>query len=172
MPLSEWGGVQDIVNIALFGTVDIHNVSTYTPDSLIGSFILKRPIGQNGANLSVRARQMADIIPMPIILMLMELQKTPGAAKTLGLQLSLQLPKYFEYIIALELLNIASNTFSNQTEVEMPEHFRTQLSDMSAQLNAMMPQTRDVSDMIDGAFNIVRNSQILTSSPVRSAPKN
>ena len=172
VPLSEWGGVQDIVNIALFGTVDIHNASSYTPDSLIGSFILKRPIGQNGGNLSVRARQMADIIPMPIILMLMELQKTPGAAKTLGLQLSLQLPKYFEYIIALELLNIASNTFSNQTEVEMPEHFRTQLSDMSAQLNTMMPQTRDVSDMIDGAFNIVRNSQILTSSPVRSAPKN
>ena len=115
---------------------------------------------------------MADIIPMPIILMLMELQKTPGAAKTLGLQLSMQLPKYFEYIIALELLNIASNTLSNQTEVEMPEHFRTQLTDMSEQLNYMMPQTRDVSDMIDGAFNIVRNSQILTSSPVRSAPKN
>lgn len=172
VPLSEWGGVQDIVNLALFGTVDIHNTSTYAADSLIGSFILKRPIGHNGANLSVRARQMADIIPMPIILMLMELQKTPGAAKTLGLQLSMQLPKYFEYIIALELLNIASNTFTNQTEVEMPEHFRIQLTDMSAQLNSMMPQTRDVSDMIDGAFNIVRNSQILTSSPVRSAPKN
>lgn len=172
VPHSEWGGVEDIVNIALFGTVDIHNVASYTPDSLIGSFILKRPIDKNGSNLSVQARKLVEIIPMPIILMLTELQKTPGAAKTLGLQLSMQLPKYFEYVFALEIMNIASRTFSNQNEVDMPENFKAQLMSMSAQLNHMMPQSRDVNDMIEGAYNIVKFSQILTSSPIRSTAKN
>lgn len=169
VPLSEWGGVQDMINIALFGTVDIHNQSLYTPDSLVGSFILKRQINTNGSNLSPRARQMAAIIPIPVLLMLMELQNTPGAARSLGLQLSMQLPKYFEYILALELLNIGNNTFSNQNVVDMPDDFKTNLTEMSRQLDAMKPDARDVKDMLDGAYVVIKQSQLLTTSPIRAS---
>ena len=169
VPLSEWGGVQDMINIALFGTVDIHNPSLYTPDSLVGSFILKRQINTNGSNLSPRARQMAAIIPIPVLLMLMELQNTPGAARSLGLQLSMQLPKYFEYILALELLNIGNNTFSNQNVVDMPDDFKTNLTEMSRQLDAMKPDARDVKDMLDGAYVVIKQSQLLTTSPIRAS---
>ena len=169
MTLAEWGGVEDIVNLALFGTTEAYNAAAYTSDSLIGSFIHKQAINENGSNLSVRARQMIAVIPMPILLMLMELQKTPGAAQTLGLVLSQQLPKYFEYIIAMELLNIAANTFTNQTEVDTPEDFKKQIEIMTAQLTAMRPQSRDVMDMIDGAYKVIQQSQTLTVSPVRSS---
>jgi conjugative transfer pilus assembly protein TraH len=169
MTLAEWGGVEDIVNLALFGTTEAYNSAAYTSDSLIGSFIHKQAINENGSNLSVRARQMIAVIPMPILLMLMELQKTPGAAQTLGLVLSQQLPKYFEYIIAMELLNIAANTFTNQTEVDTPEDFKKQIEIMTAQLTAMRPQSRDVMDMIDGAYKVIQQSQTLTVSPLRSS---
>ena len=157
------------MNLALFGTTEAYNAAAYTSDSLIGSFIHKQAINENGSNLSVRARQMIAVIPMPILLMLMELQKTPGAAQTLGLVLSQQLPKYFEYIIAMELLNIAANTFTNQTEVDTPEDFKKQIEIMTAQLTAMRPQSRDVMDMIDGAYKVIQQSQTLTVSPLRSS---
>lgn len=171
VPLSEWGGVQDIVNLALFGTTDIHNQSLYTPDSLVGSFILKRQINTNGSNLSPRARQMAEIIPIPALLMLMELQNTPGAARSLGLQLSMQLPKYFEYILALELLNIGANTFSNQNVVDMPDEFKRNLTEMSRQLDSMQPDAKDVKDMMEGAYTVIKGSQLLTTSPIRASSR-
>ena len=99
----------------------------------------------------------------------MELQNTPGAARSLGLQLSMQLPKYFEYILALELLNIGNNTFSNQNVVDMPDDFKTNLTEMSRQLDAMKPDARDVKDMLDGAYVVIKQSQLLTTSPIRAS---
>ena len=75
----------------------------------------------------------------------------------------------FEYIIAMELLNIAANTFTNQTEVDTPEDFKKQIEIMTAQLTAMRPQSRDVMDMIDGAYKVIQQSQTLTVSPLRSS---
>lgn len=55
------------MNLALFGTTEAYNAAAYTSDSLIGSFIHKQAINENGSNLSVRARQMIAVIPMPIL---------------------------------------------------------------------------------------------------------
>jgi hypothetical protein len=40
---------------------------------------------------------------------------------------------------------------------------------MTAQLTAMRPQSRDVMDMIDGAYKVIQQSQTLTVSPLRSS---
>lgn len=168
MTLNEWGGVDDVVNLALFGTTTPTNPASYTSDSLIGAFMNKRPINDGGSNLSARARQMIGIIPMPIVLMLMELQKTPGAIQLLGQNLAQQLPKYFEYTLGLEILNIAGNTFTNQTEVDMPATYRAALERMTAQLSAMRPAANDTMTMVTHSYEMIKASQAMTNSTIRA----
>lgn len=171
MPLSEWGGVADTVNIALFGTVNPNDRAAYTANSIIGSFVLKEQVAENGSNLSLPARQMVNAIPVPIIAMLLEVQKVPGAAQTMGLMLSQLLPPYFEYMLATELFAMGTKVYSGQTVVDPPEQYTEQIKLMSDQLNVMRPGSSQLVDIIDGMYKIIKQAQDLTSSPVRSGAK-
>lgn len=167
MTVGEWGGVEDTINLALFGTVEAHNRAAYTADSIIGAFVHKQPVQLDGSNLSPRARQMLAVIPVPILLMLYEAQKTPGVAETMGLLLSNTLPPYFEYLISMELLSIGSNAFTGQTEVDTPQAYKEALAAKTQQLVGMRPKTQDLVGMIDGMYKLLTQAQHMTTSPIR-----
>lgn len=168
LTLAEWGGIADTINLGLFGTVEAYNRSAYTPDSIIGAVIHKVPIQPNGANLSTRARQLVAVIPIPILIYLQEAQRTEGVAEQIGLLLSRMLPPFFEYEIARELQAIGSKTFVGQNVVDQPEYFTEQLKLKGQALVVMKPKFQDVADMQDSIYKLLKQSQDLTRSPVRS----
>lgn len=168
MSLSEWGGVEDWVNEALFGTTSPAGTSTYSDSSLIGAFVNKRGIDANGSNLSSKAKALLQIAPVPVIPLLLETQKSPGAAQMIGLILAQHMPRYFEYVLGVEIINIASNTFANQTEVSMPDEFRQRLESMNTSLALMRPNANSVHQMLEGTMSVIKHSQTLVTSPVRS----
>jgi conjugative transfer pilus assembly protein TraH len=168
MSLAEWGGVDDWVNEALFGTTSPSGTTSYTDSSLIGAFVNKRGVDVNGSNLSTKAKALLQIAPVPVIPLLLETQKTPGAAQMIGLILAQHMPRYFEYVLGVEIINIASNTFANQTEVSMPDDFRQRLESMNTSLALMRPSANSVHQMLEGTMSVIKHSQTLVTSPVRA----
>ena len=169
MPLTEWGGVEDYVNMALFGTVTPRDPSNFSQNSIIGSFYHKQPLNKDGSNLSSSAREMLANIPFPLLLTLMELQKSPGAIRMMGEMITPKLVKYFEYVLAVELLSVANQTFTAQSEVQAPEDFTKKVESFTQQLVSIKPDSNEIPNMLDSAFKLIKQSQTLTGSTVRSS---
>lgn len=169
MPLTEWGGVEDYVNMALFGTVTPRDPANYSQNSIIGSFYHKQPLTKDGSNLSASAREMLANIPFPLLLTLMELQKSPGAIRMMGEMITPKLVKYFEYVLAVELLSVANQTFTAQSEVQAPDDFTKKVESFTQQLSSIKPDSNEIPNMLDSAFKLIKQSQTLTGSTVRSS---
>jgi len=132
MPFSEWGGVEAMVNMALFGSTDANDVSSWSSDSLIGAYHYHVPI--SAGTLSANASRMVSILPFPVITMLNEVQYINGAPDMIGNILARSLPDYFAYQIGVEMLSIGQGAFSGQTKTEMPASYRANLTEKARAL--------------------------------------
>lgn len=166
LSLAAWGGVEEFVNIALFGVTEPSDESSYTADSLIGAFVHKT--AGSSTSFSPKARALERVIPFPLVHALLELQKIKGAPATLGKQVATMLPKYFAYQMAVEFMSIGKNAFSGQTTVNMPVEYSDQMTDKSNQLIAMRPKEHELVDMFNKSIQSVDNIQKLTSTQYRA----
>lgn len=168
IPLSTWGGVEDAVNVALFGSPLMPlSPQMTTPDSLVGSFVHK----STSATLSPSAMRIAKIIPMPVLSMLTEVQHIEGAAMTLGMHLSDALPRYFAYQMALEMQGIGANVFSGQTAKDMPTEFRTNLMQKAQNLIAIKPPEGELVKIFNETTQAIINMNKLTGSKLKTGGK-
>lgn len=166
--LATWGGVEDAVNIALFGNPSLPLTGEMTtPDSLVGSFVHK----SSSATLSASAKRIANIIPMPILSMLTEVQHIDGAAMTLGMHLSDALPRYFAYQLAVEMQGIGANVFSGQTAKDMPTEFRVNLSQKAQNLIAIKPPEGELIKIFNETTKAIINMNLLTASKLKTGGK-
>lgn len=171
LPLVQWGGIEDNINIALFGSTTPENRSTWLPNSLIGSYALKQPLG-SGNNLDARSKRLIDLIPLPIVNMLNETQRIGGAAEDMGLMLSRMLPDYFAYQLGQEILQLGRNTFTAQSKVPMPDFYRAALEAEAQKLMKYRPDAVQFNAMMTGVYESMKRSQTLTSSQARGAGGN
>lgn len=176
IPLSEWGGVQDAINTAMFGTADPSGPSEYTDDSIVGSILAggKKKKGDTPAGtlatLSEKAKNFLDIAPMPIYRMLLEVQKSPGAVDLLGHQIAKALPDYLAYQLGVELLAIGKNVFTKQSKVSPPEYFLKELDYKSRSLSAFRPDPHKLPALLNDTVDSIVHIQRLTSSQIKVAP--
>lgn len=166
MPLSEWGGVEDIVNLAMFGTTEPENRGSWTSTSIIGSFALKRPLDASNS-LDTRSRMILELMPFPLLRMLLEAQKIPGAPEQIGIIVSKYLPSYFEYVLAIELMRIAKTAFLEQTEASMPDNYKDQLLLKEKEIYSMRPDPRMMGEMVKSVYESLVINQRLTASQIR-----
>lgn len=167
--LAQWGGVEDAINVALFGVADSANRSAWTSTSLVGSFVHKNPITDNGSNLNAQARNLLSTLPFPLLTMLMEVQHIPGAAETLGILVSKHLPDYYAYQLGVDLMGVAQSTFTGQVKAEAPEHFREEINRKGLMLNNLRPTAKDLSEMVSSAYQSILISQKLVSPRVMNS---
>ena len=165
LSLSAWGGVEEFVNLALFGVTEPGDESTYTTDSLIGAFVHKTAVTKT--SLSPKARALERVIPFPLVHALLELQKIKGAPATLGQQVAKMLPKYFSYQLAVEFMSIGKNAFSGQTVTNMPDDYAKEMADKSSQLIGIRPKESELIDMFNKSIQSVEAIQKLTSTQYR-----
>lgn len=168
IPYSEWGGVQDTINNALYGTTTPESRSTWTDNSIIGSFANKRPLG-NGNQLDARSQQILNLSPFPIMPYLLEVQKIPGAAEQIGVILGQFLPRYFSYQLGIELLSTGNAAFNAQTKANMPESYANELNSKAQMLMKYKPDPAEASNMLKGIYDSVVINQRITSSKLRGA---
>ena len=171
MSLSEWGGVEDIVNIALFGTTEPENRSNWTENSIIGSFALKRPLGASNT-LDSRSQMILNMMPFPLLRLLLEAQKIPGAPEQIGIIVSKYLPSYFEYIMAIELMKIGKSAFLEQTEASMPDNYKEQLLLKEQDLMTMRPDPKLMAELVKSVYESLVINQRLTASQIRGTSTN
>ncbi|NVZ11502.1 conjugal transfer protein TraH [Allochromatium humboldtianum] len=160
IPLGTWGGVEDAVNLAMFGVAEPTGVADYTADSIVGSILNG---GEGG--LSTRARQLLAVMPMPIYRQLLEIQKSPGAVAMIGEQVAKFLPDFFAYQMGVEFVNIGKNVFTKQTKATPPPAFEAELKEKSAALIAIRPNWEKMMDSFNHTTQAVINVQRLTVSP-------
>lgn len=168
MSLSEWGGVEDIVNTALFGTTDVENRGSWTDNSIIGSFALKRPLGASNT-LDARSKIILDMMPFPLLRMLFEAQKIPGAPEQIGIIVAKYLPSYFEYVMAIELMKIGKSAFVEQTEASMPDNYKEQLLLKEKDLYSMRPDPKMMTELVKAVYESLIVNQRLTASQIRGS---
>ena len=77
--------------------------------------------------------------------------------------------KYFEYVLAVELLSVANQTFTAQSEVQAPDDFTKKVESFTQQLVSIKPDSNEIPNMLDSAFKLIKQSQTLTGSTVRSS---
>jgi conjugative transfer pilus assembly protein TraH len=165
--ISEWAGVSAAVNLALFGTQDATDRTSWTSDSLIGAYANHVPVGSG--TLSTRAKQLVNIVPFPVITMLNEVQYINGAPEMIGNILAQSLPDFFSYQMGVELLGIGQNAFSGQTKTEMPSSYRATLTEKARALSGMRKNaTTDMNALIKGVYDSVVTIQKLSAAKIRA----
>ena len=164
--LPQWGGTQDAINLALFGTVNMDRRYEWTANSLIGSFHLKSPI-TNTSQLPLAAKIIIEELGFPILNMLIEVQDVPGAPETLGVLVAKALPKYMDHKLATELQSIGSNAFSAQTKTTMPPEYRNELNLKAAELATIAPDPADMEKLADAAYKSIIRNRTLANSQYR-----
>jgi len=159
---SEWGGVKEAINMGLFGIPNPEETgpADYAHDSIIGSILQ----GSSG-NLSDRARDLIDILPGPIYMQLLDIQKSAGAVDMIGKQLAEILAPFFAYQMAIEFVGIGKNVFTKQTETSPPPEFLDELREKSRMTAALKPDPEDVFNLFNKISESVLNVQRFTSSP-------
>lgn len=154
--LSTWGGVKDIVNLAMFGTTTPEDgAMTFSSDSIVGSIV------HGSSSLSPRARFLLEFSPIPIYRLLLEVQKSEGAMISLAFGMVEVLHPHIAYRLSSDLMNIGSNVFTSQSKVSMPTAYRDNLLKKSAQLNAMRPDTTKIGEFMNHSVESVMNMQRL-----------
>ena len=170
---SDWSGVTDLINIGLYGTDKPENRASWSGNSLIGSFALNSGIASNGgtvstSTLSTQAQTVLAMTPVPVLTMLMETQRIPGAAETMGEILAQQLPKFVAYRIGTDMLSLGYSVFTKQTEAGMPAGYRNELNLKSSALTAYRPNAQELTALMKGTYDSMIMSQTLTASPIRT----
>lgn len=144
MPLSEWGGSRDMINLAMFGVTEPTSYYDYTSDSLAG-YVLS----PSSTSLSPRAKALNSLIGTSLLRFLLEVQKSPDAVQLLAEQMVGFLLPTFEYKLAAEIHSVAHNMFSKQNAVHAPQEFKDFLSARASELLTMRPPP----DQLGYAFN-------------------
>jgi hypothetical protein len=161
-PLSIWGGVEDIINLGMFGVVDPESVNPqdYPSDSLLGAFLQS----QGTEGLSQRAKFLVEFSPAPLVRSMLELQGNKGQLIIFAKAMAEILPKHVAYAMGLDLVNIASNIFSTQAKVFPPDHFRAYLQARQTELNKMRPDDKDYMEIVQGAVDMIDSINKFKSS--------
>lgn len=167
LPISEWGGVEDIVNQALFGTTKPEVRSSWTDNSIVGSFANKRPL--TAGSLDARSQAILDLTPFPLLHFLLEAQKIPGAPEQIGMIVAQFLPDYFGYMLGIELLTIGKSAFTEQTKAMMPEGYAAELKLKEDALMRMRPDAERMNSMVKAVYDSLVINQRLTTSQMRGS---
>lgn len=160
--LATWAGTKDIVNIAMFGVVDISGgPTTYTNDSIVGSIL------HGGTSLSPQAQRLLKIMPAPVYRALLEIQKSKTGVDTVAVQFAETLPDHFNQVIGMELLSIANQAFSKQTKVMPPQEYSNNLREKSAELTQMRPKSIEMMKTNQTVLELVTILQKFMGSQIR-----
>jgi len=165
--LANWGGIQYIINIALFGSENEDDLTSWTNNSLIGSYYSRTPLETN--TISPASAGLVAGLPFPIMTMLNEVQYIKGAPEMIGHILARTLPDYFAYQMAVEMLSIGQGAFSAQTKTEMPSSYRANLTDKARLLAGLREKTSGINDMIKAVYETIIVQQKLSAYRTRDA---
>lgn len=167
IPLSSWGGVQKVINLAMFGVENPSTVSSssYTPNSIVGSYVHKVPL--TNSSIDPRSKKLIEILPLPILNAMMEVQHIKGGPELLGLQIANMMPQYFEYLLATELLTIGNNVFSAQSKTSPPAGYQENLY-LKAQ-TLKRPAATELADMMNKSIDSVRSMRALAGSNLQTS---
>ena len=167
IPLATWGGAEEFVNMALFGSKEqVGAAALTTPDSIVGMFHHKGAGG--GGSFNAQARALVAITPTPIVALMMDVQRVPNGPMLLANQMSVLLPEYVAYYLASEIHGIGANVFSHQTTVSAPANYKENIKTKAEELNTMKPDPELILKTFNETTQTVLNIKTWSNSQYKT----
>jgi len=159
LSLAAWGGVEDAINLAMFGAADISSITynDFTSDSIAGSIL-----DGTGGTLSTRAKSLLAIVPAPVYVSLLEVQKSPMAVEMLARKISAYLPDFLAYQMGIEFIKIGNNVFTEQIKANKPDGYDRNLREKVALLSQIRPDPEQYTKIFNDITESVKNIQAFT----------